>query len=79
MPIDKTKITQEMLTQAMECQTAEELMAFCKAKGFEITKDEAESYLAELENRELDSESLSKVAGGYCYGEGVDTDTVGRP
>ena len=54
-------------------------MALCRTKGFDITKDEAESYLAELENTELDSESLSKVAGGYCYGEGVDTDTVGRP
>ena len=79
MPIDKTKITQEMLTQAMECQTAEELMALCKAKGFEITKDEAESYMAELEDIELDEKALDKVAGGYCYGEGVDTDTVGRP
>ena len=79
MPIDKTKITKEMLDKALECKTAEELMALCKAKGFEITKEEAESYMAELENTELDSESLSKVAGGYCYGEGVDTDTVGRP
>ena len=28
------------------------------------TKEEAEAYLAELENRELDSKALDKVAGG---------------
>ncbi|MBQ3713736.1 MAG: hypothetical protein II890_07300 [Spirochaetia bacterium] len=79
MPIDKTKITKEMLDKALECKTAEELMTLCKIEGFDITKDEAESYIAELEDIELDEKALDKVAGGYCYGEGVDTDTVGRP
>ncbi len=78
MPIDKTKITKEMLTKAMECKTVEELMNLAKTNGFTMTKDEAESYMAELEDIELDEKALDKVAGGYCYGDGVDTDTVGR-
>ena len=68
MPIDKTKITMEMLKKASECKTPDELIALAKAEGFVITKEEAEAYLAELENIELDSKVLDKVAGGTgCY------------
>ena len=62
MPIDKTKLTKEMLEKAMKCQT--ELIALAKAEGIEITKDEAEAYLAELADLELNSDALDKVAGG---------------
>ena len=41
-----------------------ELIALAKAEGIEITKDEAEAYLDELHNIELDQEKLEKVAGG---------------
>ena len=67
MPIDKTKITKEMLEKASKCKTAEELIALAKGKGIDITKEEAESYLAEMEDAELDMEQLEKVAGGGCY------------
>ena len=64
MPIDKTKMTKEMLKRAAMCQTADELIALAKGNGIDITKEEAESYLDELENVELDKETLDKVAGG---------------
>ena len=67
MPIDKTKISQEMLTAAMQCKDADELMALAKAEGFAITKDEAEAYMSELGDVELDEKQLTKVAGGGCY------------
>ena len=67
MPIDKTKITKEMLEKAKECETAEELIALAKADGYELTKEEAESYITELSNYELDDKALSKIAGGKCY------------
>ena len=69
MPIDKSKITKEMMEKAAKCETAEQLIALAKTEGFEITKAEAEAYLAELDNIELDSEALDKVAGGDCYGD----------
>ena len=53
-----------MLDRAAMCQTADELIALAKAAGIDITKDEAEAYLAELHNMELDQEKLEKVAGG---------------
>ncbi len=69
MPIDKTKLTKEMLEKAMKCQTADELIALAKTSGMEITKDEAEAYLTEMDNVELDETALKKVAGGVCYFE----------
>ena len=70
MPIDMTKITKEMVAKALECETADELVALAKAEGFTLTKEEAEAYLAELENMELDEEALDKVAGGSYFGSG---------
>ena len=69
MPIDMTKVTKEMLEKALKCETAEELVALAQANGFTLTKEEAEAYLAELENMELDVADLDKVAGGkrVCY------------
>ena len=64
MKIDKTKLTKEQLTMALECKTAEELMALAKSEGYDITKEQAEAYLAELADWELDCEDLDKVAGG---------------
>lgn len=64
MKIDKTKLTKEQLAMALECKTAEELVALAKAEGYDITKEEAEAYLDEMENRELDRQELDKVAGG---------------
>ena len=69
MPIDMTKITKEMLDKASKCETADQLVALAKDNGVTLTKEEAEAYLAELENLELDSADLDKVAGGsrVCY------------
>ena len=64
MPIDKSKLTKDMLEKAMKCQTADELVALAKANGITLTKEEAQAYLDELENMELDKETLDKVAGG---------------
>ena len=67
MPIDKKKITREMIEKALECDTAEDLIALCKKAGITITKEEADAYLAELADFELNSKALDKVAGGSCY------------
>ena len=46
MPIDKSKITKEMIDKAMGCKTADEVMALANANGFALTKEEAELYIA---------------------------------
>jgi predicted ribosomally synthesized peptide with nif11-like leader len=64
MPINKNELTKEMIAKAMQCKTVDELMALAKAEGFDITKDEAEAYFAELADVELDEKALKSVAGG---------------
>ena len=51
----------------MKCETADELAALAKEEGFDITKEEAEAYLEEMKDIELDETMLKKVAGGGCY------------
>ena len=55
--INPNELTREQIEKAMACETAEELMALAKAEGIELTKEEAESYLAE------------RVAGGGGYAD----------
>ena len=71
MAINKNEITKETLEKAMQCKTADELMAMAKSEGFEITKDEAEAYFAEFADIELDEKALRNVAGGSCVTEGT--------
>ena len=44
--INMNELTKEQIQKAMACETAEELMAVAKTEGYELTKDEAEAYLA---------------------------------
>ena len=64
--LDITNFTKEQLNMAMQCETAEELIALAKQGGYEITKEEAEAFLLENEDCELDEEDLDNVAGGGC-------------
>ena len=70
MPIDQSKITKEMMEKADQCKTADDLVALAKANGITLTKEEADAYLAEMDNMELDEEALDKVAGGSSYSDG---------
>ena len=67
--VNINELTREQVEKAMSCKTAEELMALAKAQGIELTKEEAESYLAELEDFELDGDMLKRVAGGGGYAD----------
>ena len=73
MPINKNELTREQLEKAMHCKTADELMKAAKAEGYELTKNEAEAYMAEMVDVELDEETLTKAAGGGCYNLGCES------
>lgn len=45
----------------MKCETADELAALAKEEGFDITKEEAEAYLEEMKDIELDETMLKKL------------------
>ena len=78
--INVNELTKEQIEKAMNCETAEELMAVAKAEGVTLTKDEAEAYLAELEDFELDEAVAKQVAGGNgsCTHCPCQTDYDGR-
>ena len=69
MTINKKDITKELVEKALQCKTAEDLMELAKAEGVSITKEEAEAFMAEMADFELDENQLKKVAGGVktCY------------
>lgn len=62
--LNLNSLTKEQIELASKCQTPEELIKLAKEAGIELTKEEAQAYLDELENMELDKETLDKVAGG---------------
>ena len=64
MSINKNEITKEMVAKAMQCKNADELIALAKTGGFELTREEAEAFMAELVDVELDANTLKNVAGG---------------
>ena len=60
-------LKKELIEKAMHCKNAEELMALARSEGITLTKEEAEAYLAEMEDMELNGKILNKVAGGSCW------------
>ncbi len=69
MPVNHNELTKEMIMQALKCKNADELIALAKTGGIELTKEEAESYMTELADFELDENQMQQVAGGFstCY------------
>ena len=67
MPVNINEITKEMIQKAMQCKDADELIVLAKNGGVELKKEEAEAYMAEFADFELDEETLKNVAGGACW------------
>jgi hypothetical protein len=67
MPINKNVISKELFLKALQCKSADELITLAKTDGIELTKEEAEAYMTELADVELDKDTLQKVAGGVCW------------
>ena len=67
--LKREELTKEMVKQALKCKDADELLALAKSQGYEMTREEAEAYMAEINDFELDDEALKAVAGGVktCY------------
>ena len=72
--INMNELTKEQIQKAMACESVEELIELAKVVGVELTKEEAEAYMAEMEDVELDSDALKQVAGGLCYSVGLGAD-----
>lgn len=60
MLINKNELTKEKVAKLMSCETVEELMAVAKSEGIELTKEEAEAYMSEIDNTNLPLEDIAK-------------------
>ena len=65
--INMNELTKEQIEKAMACKSADELIMAAKEEGFELTKEEAEAYIAEDLDFDLDDEMLAQVSGGNTY------------
>ena len=67
-------MNKEMLEKAKEAKSAEELLAFARERGVELTEEQAKAYFDQLRTPgELTDDELDAVAGGGC------TDTIRCP
>ena len=62
----KANLSEELIAKAMQCETPEELVELAKSEGIELTLEEAQAYLDEMDDIELDRKQLKAVAGGWC-------------
>ena len=62
----KANLSEEVIAKAMQCETPEQLIELAKNESIELTLDEAQAYLAEMDDVELDRTQLKSVAGGWC-------------
>ena len=63
--------TQEMIEKARKAGSVEELLALAKENGYELSKEEAEEYFAQMhKSGELSDEELENVSGGGCRKNG---------
>ena len=60
--------TTEQMRKAMECKTADELLALAKAEDVEFSREQAEEYIANLGRRKMNDEELAQVVGGKKLG-----------
>ena len=56
--------TKEQIRKAMTCKTVDELLALANSEGVELSREQAEEYIAQLGERKLTDEELAQVVGG---------------
>ena len=67
--LKREELTKEMVQQALKYKDADELLSLANGRGYEMTREEAEAYMAEINDFQLDDEAMKAVAGGVnnCY------------
>lgn len=61
------EITEEIFKKAQQCESAQELLKLAEENGIEMTAEEAEAFLDENADIELDEDTMNEVAGGRCW------------
>jgi len=67
MKVNGKEISKEILAKVVACESPEELMKMAMEQGIELTKEQAEAYIADMDSVDLDAEQLQQVAGGASW------------
>jgi predicted ribosomally synthesized peptide with nif11-like leader len=67
--MSEVKLTKEQFSGAIQCNTADELIAYCKELGYDLSREDAEKFISQSAERELAVDNIENVAGGtFCAG-----------
>ena len=64
----EVKLTKEQFVKAAECKTADELIAYCKSLGYDLSREDADKFILQSADRELTVDDVENTAGGFCAG-----------
>lgn len=62
--MSEIKISPQLLFAMINCKDAKSALEVLKNAGYDVTEEEADSFLQSLENRELTDEELDLFTGG---------------
>ena len=69
MEFDGKEFSRKLIARAMQCETIEELIVLAKENGAELTEEQAQAYLDEFEDFDLDSKNSNGLSVLTCYGD----------
>ncbi len=58
------EISQELMAKVMQCKSADEIIKLAEGNGIEVSKEDADAFLDEYSDVELDEEMLNMASGG---------------
>lgn len=58
------EISQQAIAEALRCDTVDALLEVAEKHGIDLTREEAEVFLEEMDDIDLDHKVLAMVAGG---------------
>ena len=62
--IKGNEISQQAINEALRCDTVDALLEVAEKHGIDLTREEAEVFLEEMDDIDLDHKVLAMVAGG---------------
>lgn len=63
------KMTKEFFLEASKCKGVDELLALCKEKGVDMTREAAEQFITQVSESQLSIDNIEEISGGQlCAG-----------
>ncbi len=68
MKLNGKEFPKELMVLALLCDTPEELMKLAENNNLELTREQAEAYISDLDAVDLDTVQMNRIANGsMCW------------